>query len=153
MEPSTLGVPKIIYESIEDILEAQVRRLAIDIAKTLGVNEKLLLSELKKDKIKTYLFDDDVDIDMLRCKAYNLHEYVYIPCEQPIVYKKDFCLEHLLHHTLKDDIKDVDILSVLYIDGTQYYRNIKNKVYNTEFKIVGVYNPDKKEICKFVLEE
>ena len=28
-------VPRVIYETIENVLEAQIRRLAIDIAKTL----------------------------------------------------------------------------------------------------------------------
>jgi len=152
MEPLVLGVPKIIYESIEDILEAQVRRLAFDIAKTLGVNEKVLLSELKKEKIKTYLFDDGVDIEMLRCKSYNQHNNVYIPCEQPIVYKKDYCIEHLQNHLVKEDIKESTLLTILIMDDMKYYRDSKNKVYNSDFIMIGFYDPVKKEIYKFILE-
>ena len=57
-ETMQIGVPKIIYETIEDILEAQIRRLAIDIAKTLNVDSKTLMKELKKEKIKTFLSED-----------------------------------------------------------------------------------------------
>jgi len=152
MEPTLLGVPKIIYESVEDILEAQIRRLAIDIAKTLGVNEKLLLSELKKDKVKTYLFDDGIEIDNLRCKAYNQQKHVYIPCEQPIVYKKEYCTEHLLEHVVKEDIKGANVLNLLIIDDTKYYIDSKQKVYNLDFEIIGLYKSETKEIYQFTIE-
>jgi len=153
MEPIHIAVPKIIYESVEDILEAHSRRLAIDIAKTLGVNEKILLNEIRKDKIQTYLFEDNIDISDLCCKSYIKHKHVYMPCEQPILYKKDFCIEHMTKHILKENIKEAEILQVLCIDNITYYRNINNKVYDSEFEIIGVYNAIKKEIIKFIVED
>jgi hypothetical protein len=147
-----IGVPKIIYETLEDILEAQIRRLAIDIAKTLDVNEKLLLQELKKDKIKTDLIEDNSDIQDLRCNAYTKYKNVYVPCDMPIMYKKEFCISHIHDHITKDKIKDAEILSILCIDNSKYYRDIDDRVYNDEFEIIGIYKESTHEILKFVIE-
>ena len=152
MEPTTLLVPTIIHETILDILEGQVRKLAKDIAKTLNVDEKLLIQELKKEKLDILTFDDNVDITELSCKSYVLEKNVYIPCVQPIVYKKDYCISHLHDNLTFDNLKDLDVLTILNHDSVKYYRNRENKVYSSEFKQIGLYDPIKKEIIKFVEE-
>lgn len=146
-------LPRIIYESIENVIEAQVKRLALDIAKTLNVNEKVLLQELKKDKISILLLDESesTDIDSLRCKAYDRYEHVYIPCEEPVVYKKDFCTKHMIKHVLKEDVQHNICLQVLEYDGIKYYRDKHNKVYDSSFNKIGYYNPSTETIISLVV--
>ena len=146
-------LPRIIYESIENVIEAQVKRLALDIAKTLNVNENVLLQELKKDKISILLLDESesTDIDSLRCKAYDRYEHVYIPCEEPVVYKKDFCTKHMIKHVLKEDVQHNICLQVLEYDGIKYYRDKHNKVYDSSFNKIGYYNPSTETIISLVV--
>ena len=150
MEPISLLVPKIIHESIIDIFEAQIRKLAKDIAKTLNVNEKLLIQELKKDKLEILTFDDNIDITDLCCKSYVLEKYIYVPCDQPIVYKKDYCISHLENHITFDKLSDLDVLTILNYDTIKYYRNKENIVYNSEFKAIGIYDPITQKILQFI---
>ena len=152
MEPTSLLVPTIIHETMIDILEGQVRKLAKDIAKTLNVDEKLLIQELKKEKLEILTFDDNIDITELTCKSYILEKNIYIPCDQPIVYKKDFCISHLHESITFDKLKDLDVLTILNYDTVKYYRNRENIVYNSEFKPICSYDPTTKELAKFVEE-
>lgn len=152
MEPISLLVPKIIHETIIDILEAQSRKLAIEIANKLHVNEKILIQSLKKEKLEILTFEDDFDITNIQCKAYNLVKNVYVPCDQPIVYKKEFCLCHIDTHKIFDDLKDLDLLYVLNYDTMKYYRNKDNVVYDSEFNQIGIYDPKNQEILKFITQ-
>ena len=148
-------VPRVIYETIENVLEAQVRKLAIDIAKTLNVNEKILLSELKKDKLSILILDESesADVDSLRCKAYDKHEHVYVPCEEPVIYKKDFCTKHIVKHTIKEELQEHICLVTLKYDNITYYRDKNNKVYNTKFNVIGYYKPSIETIIELAVTE
>jgi hypothetical protein len=154
MDTTKVALPRLVYEAIEDVLEAQIRRLAIDIAKTLDVNEKILLQELKKDKISVLILDeaDAEDIHEYRCKAYEKQSNIYTMCEEPIVYKKNFCVKHLINHTLKKDVQMNEVLHILCLDSIKYYRDKNNKVYNSEFNMIGFYNPSTQTIVEFVEE-
>jgi len=154
MDKQTIALPRLIYEAIEDVLEAQIRRLAIDIAKTLDVNEKVLLQEIKKDKVSVFILDEAEadDIHGYRCKAYEKHNTIYIPCEEPIVYKKDFCVKHLTTHILKEDVQMNEVLYILCINNMKYYKDKNNKVYNNEFNMIGFYNHSNQTIVEFVEE-
>jgi hypothetical protein len=146
-------VPRVIYETIENVLEAQVRKLAIHIAETLNVDEKLLLQELKKDKISVVLLDESSydDVDSLRCKAYDKYNHVYLPCETPVVYKKNFCTKHMTDHTLKSDIKHNVCLTKLEYETETYYRDSNNSVYDSKFNKIGYYKPSSETIVTLVV--
>jgi len=152
MDVNRIPLPRIIYDTIENVLEAHIRRLAVDIAKTLDVDVKPLLQELKKDKVYAYILDDSCieDIHTLQCKAYVKTKNIYAPCDQPLVYKKDFCVTHLEKHIVKDDIKNNEVLYVLYQDNIKYYYDINNKVYDSDFNKIGIYNASTKTIIEFV---
>lgn len=152
MEPTQVLVPKVIHESILDILEAQARKLAIDIAKTLNVDQKLLLQSLKKEKCEILTFEDNIDITDLSCKSYVLMKGVYIPCEDVVVYKKSYCLNHLEKHITFDKVSHYNRLSVLHYDNVKYYRNEDNIVYNSDFEIIGFYNSNSQTIEELVVE-
>jgi len=154
MDKQTIALPRLIYEAIEDVLEAQIRKLALDIAKTLDVNEKILLQELKKDKVSVFILDeaDADDIHDYRCKAYEKHNTIYIPCEEPNMYKKHFCVKHLTNHILKEQIQMYEVLYILCLDNIKYYRDKNNKVYNSDFNKIGFYNPSTHTIVVFLEE-
>ena len=150
MEPMQIGVPKIIYETLEDILEASIRKLSTDIAKRLNVDPKILIKELKKEKIKTYLFEDGTDVN-IRCKSYVIYINIYIPCEHPIVYGKECCIDHLEKPIMPP--QGAEIWIPIYYGTTTYYRDKKNIVYDLERVAFGRWNSEKQEIEKIVVDQ
>ena len=153
MDNEKILVPRAIYESIENVLEAQVKKLAIQIAQTLNVNEKVLLQELKKDKISVMLLDEinPIDVDSYSCKAYEKYENVYIPCEDPVVYKKEFCTKHMIQHLVKDDLLNNECLFEVIYDGTKYYKDKNNKIYDSSFNKIGYYIASSETIVLLVV--
>ena len=137
---TTVPIPKVIYESIQDILQCQIDSLARDIAKTLDVNEKILLHEIRKEKIGIYLIDEDCDLD-LKCKSYvNKNGYIYIKCDEPVVYNTGLCPKHSIHPIYFETIKYHTCVSNIIINDDKYYIDNKNKLYDEELNVIGIYN-------------
>ena len=147
----TLPIPRIILESVQDILQKQIDLLAKDIAKTLDVNEKILLNELRKEKINIYSFEEsnEEDIYNMKCISYELHNNVYIICNEPVVYKKSFCVKHTLNHILKENIRHHKCLTKIIINDINYYIDSEKIVYNLEFESIGCLNSSKNTIMLF----
>lgn len=133
-------IPRTIYESIQDVLQSQIDSLARDIAKTLDVNEKILLHEVRKEKIGIYLHDDDCDIDT-KCKSYvNKNGYIYTKCDEPVIYNSSLCPKHSIHPIYFESIKLNICVSTIVINDIKYYIDNKNKLYDEELNLIGVYN-------------
>jgi len=148
-----VGVPKFIYETLEDILEVQIRSLVNEIAKTLNVNEKILLKEIKKEKIKAYLYDDQSDV-CKQCKSFVLaNNGFYISCDQPVAHPKDVCPSHLENPILKTLDDKNTLITLLCSDNTKYYRDRINRVFNLESnKPIGLWKTSKQEIDLFIVQ-
>ena len=149
-----IPLPKIIYNTLEDVLEAQIRRLVGDIAQNLGVDPKPLIQSIMKEKVSCYLFEEsveDYDLHTARCKSYELIHHsnnnLYVPCKKPIVYTKDYCVDHLKNHL--DVPKTENILDTLIVENTRYYVDKFKKVYSLDFKKVGLYFPNDEKILLF----
>ena len=137
---TTIPIPRNIYESIQDVLQSQIDSLARDIAKTLDVNEKTLLYEIRKEKIGIYLIDEDSDLD-IKCKSYmNKNGYIYIKCDEPVIYNTSLCPKHCVHPIYFETIKHNMCVSNIVINDIKYYIDDKNKVYDEELNCIGIYN-------------
>jgi len=149
-----IPLPKIIYNTLEDVLEGQIRRLVGDIAQNLGVDPKPLIQSIMKEKVSCYLFEEsveDYDLHTARCKSYELVVYnnnnLYVPCKKPIVYTKDYCISHLKNHL---DVPNTEnILDTLIVENTRYYVDKFKKVYSLDFKKIGLYFPNDEKILIF----
>jgi len=146
-------IPKVIYKNIKDTLNGNIYRLAKDIAKTLDVDEKLLLNEIKKDTFHIYPFDeeddDQPDLDEMKCLSYIKKDNIYYPCKEPPIYPQMFCHNHLHNHITKDVIKDYTVLSILMYGNETHYLDKKNRVYNVGFKLIGIFNEESNSIITF----
>lgn len=159
MEPLTLiPVDKTIFESLENIIEAQVRRLACDIAKTLQVDEKPLIQELRKQKIKTYFYEEEHDKEVydMKCKAFNKDGAIYTACSDPIVFKKDFCVIHLTDHAYtRESIKKSEEIYLIHgANKKEYYYDSKKNIYDSNLNIIhGKIDEDDKTITIYTLSK
>lgn len=106
MPPSSIPIPKLYWDTFQAALQSKVKRLAKEIATTLGESEQPLLKALITEKVDVYLVEEDgdemVDLQSMRCKhilptAENAA--VLRRCGQPIVLGKTACLHHELHGT------------------------------------------------------
>jgi len=149
-----LPLNKLVYESLEDILDYQIKKLAKDIAKTLNVDPKLLLIELKKEKILAYVIEEDyVDIDSMKCKYYDKKENIYIPCEEPVIFKKDYCVHHINYGITKEKIpKDSIELTILKLNSILYYKDSSNRVFNSSFIPIGEFDSHTNILYEFTIE-
>jgi hypothetical protein len=151
MEEFRVPFNKLIYESFEDALQSNINKLVKDIANTLEVDPKILLIELKKEKILTYLIEEDYpDIDDMKCKYYDKKANIYVPCDEPVIFKKDHCVGHMNYRISKSQIpKDTLELRVLTLKNIKYYRDSDNRVLDSLFKPIGYFEDDTNILYEF----
>lgn len=88
--PLQLGVPipALLWASVEDALRVNMRLLAKDIAKTLGVSDAPLLESLQVEKIRPYIFEESADKEQdMRCDFYCQRPdapAIMQRCQQPV---------------------------------------------------------------------
>jgi hypothetical protein len=147
-------LPKIIYNTLEDVLEAQIRRLVGDIAQSLSVDPKPLMQSIMKEKVSCYIFEEsveDYDLHTARCKSYELvvynNNHLYIICKKPIVYTKEYCVDHLKNHVAAPNTENV--LDTLVVEDKKYYVDKFKKVYSLDFKKIGLYFPEHEKVLIF----
>ena len=139
---TTVPVNRLIYETLEDILNYEVKKLVKDIATTLDVDPKILMKEIAKDKIHTYLIEENYhDIDLMKCKYYTKKGNIYIPCDEPVIFKKDHCVSHMNYRITKSQIpKDaLELCELIYLNN-KYYRDSNNRVLDSSFKPIGYFD-------------
>ena len=145
-ELEMIPVDKTIFETMENILEAQVRKLAKDIAKTLRVDEKPLLLAIQKEKIKTYFYEEEHETDIydMKCKAYDKDGAIFTKCNYPIVFKKEFCVKHLkFHKNTEESLKESEELYIVYgPDNKEYYFDSQKRIYDRNINLVEGYIED-----------
>jgi hypothetical protein len=146
-ELNKIPVNKLIYETLEDIINAEVRKLVKDIASTLDVDPKILMKEVTK----TYLIEEAYhDIDLMKCKYYDKKGNIYIPCDEPVIFKKDHCVSHMNYRITKSQIpNDALELRKLVYNKITYYRDSNNRVLNSLFKPIGYFDEEKHILYEF----
>jgi len=118
----SIPIDRTIYQTLENVFEGQIKKLATDIAKTLHVDVKPLIQAIRKDKITTYLYEEDhnKDIDEMKCTAYVKEGSLYSKCSNPIIFKELYCPKHMLEHI--DTIQGSKELILIYgPDKKEYY--------------------------------
>ena len=157
-ELELIPVDKTIFETMENILEAQVRKLAKDIAKSLRVDEKPLLTAIQKEKIRTYFYEEDHETAVydMKCKAYDKEGALYSRCVHPIIFKKEFCVKHLESH--KYTVDSLQVSEELYLvygpDKKEYYFDSKNSIYDRNLNIIkGEIDTESKTIKIYSLTQ
>lgn len=98
---TTLPVPKIYWDIFQNALQAKMKKLAKDVAASLGQVDKPLLSALISEKTNVYLFEEDgseyIDVKSMRC-TYSVptpeNNAVLCACHKPVLLGSSSCLYH-----------------------------------------------------------
>lgn len=162
-------VPSILWNTLEETLRANMRRLAKDVAKTLGQSDVPLLEALFKGggaTVRPYIFEEaaggvEKEIDMrcgFLCQRPETPLFLQ-PCGQPIVWSAAphvcRCTEHLYSKQVPigyarrlspieaTALEEEDGLLVMSDDGT---------VYDVENRVRGKYNFTDKTLLLLEIE-
>lgn len=152
---TALPIPRILWDSFEATLSAHVRKLAKDIATTLGQSEKPLLDAIRKEKISAYLFEDGaqemMELSTMRCGQlvpHPEHPRVLVPCGEPIAWTSSSsasgvrqCPRHVgCRQTFVP--KSSYVLRPLRVEGCDsegtYYVNEANEIVDLDLRPRGV---------------
>jgi hypothetical protein len=103
---TTLPLPKLYWDTFQAAMQSKVKRLAKEIATTLGESEQPLLKALITEKVDVYLVEEEgdemIDLQSMRCRHIQPtpeNAAVLRRCGQPVIKGKAACLHHQLHGT------------------------------------------------------
>ncbi len=173
LSPFQVGVPvpALLWDTFEEALRVNVRRLAKDIAGTLGTSDVPLLDALfkgPKGSVRPYLFEDDAgiaagqEVDM-RCRHMCQRPdapAILQPCGRPIVWAtgasaKHRCAEHLYATpTPAQKVASLPALVPLETSAdadTPLFRSSDGTVYDSDYQPRGHYDLETKVLRIFEL--
>lgn len=165
-------VPALLWDTFEEALRVNVRRLAKDIAGTLGTSDVPLLDALfkgPKGSVRPYLFEDDPataaeqEVDM-RCRHMCQRPdapAILQSCGRPIVWatgagSKHRCAEHLYAAPpASQKMAALPVLIPLEAAGISdaasgpLFRSTDGTVYDSDYRACGSYDLETKVLMLF----
>ena len=156
-----IGIQKLFWDAFEFAMDTQAKRLARDIADCLGQDAAPLLSEIQKEKVGVYLYEDsatdEIDLTEMKCR----HTIAIGPwkttCSEPVLWSSNpvgrtgACLYHSLHPEPKDS-RWKEFIRWLYEDKEYYVQAEEGLVYKSDGVLCGRYNSETKEVTLFTIE-
>ena len=155
-----IGVQKIFWDAFEFAMSTQTKRLVRDIADSLGKDAAPLLSEIKKESVGVYLYEDsatdNIDLfDMKCCNTATIGVWK-TACSEPVVWSSNpiartgACLYHSLHPEPRDPSWK-KCLRWKYEDKDYYIDVDEGLVYNVEGVLCGRYSAENKKVSLFTV--
>jgi hypothetical protein len=149
---TTIPIPKIYWDTFQAALQAQVKRLAKDVAKSLRQPEQPLLKAILTEKVDAYLFEEEgaefTDLETMRCKYKIPSEKngaVLEACREPVLLGKGACCLHL--GAKEPSIAGLKVYRTLKIEDTTYWLD-GDTVLNDELECCGVFKDNKCTLFK-----
>lgn len=144
---TTLPIPKIYWDVFQSALQTKVKRLAKEIASSIGQPEQPLLKALLTEKVSAYLFEEEgsefIDLPSMRCKHYRQsleNPLVVCACNQPVLLGNTACLLHQnkeLQSVTLPVIREVQDMET----GISYWVDAENTVRDKkDMSLIGCYS-------------
>ena len=152
---SEYKVPRLLWESLESVLNASGRAYVRELAKILKVPEKELVKKVfpKSDSIKVIMYDTTTET--LQCQAFVSADCVTCKCRKPVVLGSEFCEVHQLHRMTvveSPDTVPVQKLSDNAQTGRLWIVN-STDVINSSGVVVGKWNECTNRLRMFVVKD
>ena len=144
---TTIPIPKIYWDTFQAALQAQVKRLAKDVAKSLRQPEQPLLKAILTEKVDAYLFEEEgtefIELEAMRCKHKVPSEKngaVLEACRQPVLLGKTACCLHL--GSKEPSTTVLKAYRVIKVEDDTYWLD-GDKVLNDDLEVCGVFKDNK----------
>jgi hypothetical protein len=154
---TTLAVPRLYWDTFQQVLHAKVKKLAKEIASTLGEPEQPLLKALTHDKVSVYLFEEEgsemIDLPSMRCKHFKAHPEnpsLHQRCQQPVILGKTACLQHELAGTRTEVPAYAPVLQRLTDPEGQQYFLKESTVLGADLICRGYYDKEVLRLFKVI---
>ena len=167
-----LPIPALLWETFEEALKGNVRKLAKDIATTLGQPDAPLMDALFKKgyapTVRPYIFEEgeaaaEKELEMRCCAVCQRPDTPLFlqPCGQPVLWcattaASPRCPQHLYSKAPGPEARNLPLLFPLEMGGVdaeefgeQLYRSEDGTVYTKEFACVGRYHFPSKRLFLF----
>jgi len=156
----TVGVPDIIWSSLENVLDINISYLVKDIAKTLQKDPGPLLQAVRANKMPLYTFDESSssEIDMrcgFVCQRPDAPLFCQ-PCGRPILWSSGLpagserCAEHAYAPKITYSLP---VVRPLKTDTEEkYFVGEDGTVYTITYEPVGTYDRDTEKLTLFAIE-
>jgi hypothetical protein len=162
MSQTTIGIPRVLWESLETTLWTHSRKYVRDLAKYLGIKEDVLLKEVlpSKDTLKVYIQDcpEDIPHDM-ECRALIKGGGSFaFRCRKTIQLGSVYCCAHhlrrqdiqpaigeqthRLYRIVYDAAEDAEALPPLWVDE-------RGSVWNADAQPRGYYDKESMQLYLF----
>jgi hypothetical protein len=97
MSTSTdIKVPRLLWESLQAVLEAQGKKYVREMAKALEVDPRDLVKKVFDGKDGVRVILHDTATDSLECAAYVQDKAVTRMCRRPVQLGSEFCSHHIV---------------------------------------------------------
>jgi hypothetical protein len=143
-----IPIPKVYWDTLQAALQAQVKKLAKEIATTLNQSEVPLLKALAAEKVGAYLFEEEgselVDLQAMRCQQLapsQENPAVLQTCNEPILLGKNNCCPY---HTASRKAAKIPTRKLRILKdkatGRKFWIDEDNTLLTSELEPCGYYN-------------
>ena len=102
--PSSIPVPKVLWDELENALMIKSKELIKEIAKVLRQDEKQLWQEFRSKKTPLHLVETESNQEEYECTGLVCSTPIAHRCRKPVLLGKSVCPEHE-YFTLPSDLK------------------------------------------------
>lgn len=155
-------IPGLIWSSLEDTLQANMRRLVKDIAATLGQPEAPLLQAIRSTTIRPYIFEEadseGKEVDMrCDCLCQPPSSPLFIQrCGNPVLWSATSSIKRCAEHAYStpmsyNALPKLRALEPVGDKKDRYFVSDDGTVYDIEYTPVGTYDREKNRLTLFTI--
>jgi hypothetical protein len=141
---TSIPVPKVLWDELENALMIKSKELIKEIAKVLRQDERQLWQEFRSKRKSLHLLDVDSNQEDYECTALVCTTPVAHRCRKPVLFGKPVCPEHE-YFTLPSELKSKPQLQ--RIEGTQeepfFVDSLTQQVYSMFYERKGYIHNNK----------
>jgi hypothetical protein len=153
------AIPSVLWEALENALQANMLRLAKDVAKTLGQPHAPLVEALQAQKVRPYIFEESEDTREQDMRCGYICQRPDTPlflsaCGQAVLWNATGvcrCPEHLYAEPVKPTGPALPVLKRLDYEEEPLWVAEDGTCYDAAYEVKGRYTADSGKLVLFEL--
>lgn len=143
-ESKMIGIPKPLWDELENALMIKSKQLISDIARTLRQDEKSLIQEFRSKKTNIFLLElDREEEEEYECPALVSTKKIAHKCRKPRMYAQKFCPEHEFFTMTTELESKPTVQRIASSEDPLFLDTLTQQVYTIDHERVGYLQNDK----------